>query len=135
VDGRNGEVRSLEDAVRFYVERETRPERWYPRRADGTVAMYDDLPAVHRANVDVTDAPFNRRGEEPALSEEEIRDVVAFLKTLTDNYRPARQTGGEAELGGARQEGTEGGGELRIEGAGYRCGGGLPRGVGRHLSG
>jgi cytochrome c peroxidase len=99
----NGEVHSLEDAVRFYVERETRPERWYPRRADGTVAMYDDLPAVHRANVDVTDAPFNRRrGEEPALSEEEIRDVVAFLKTLTDNYRAASHLGAQAALGGAR---------------------------------
>jgi cytochrome c peroxidase len=88
----NGEVHSLEDAVRFYVERETRPQRWYPRRADGTVAMYDDLPAVHRANVDVKDAPFNRRrGEEPALIEQQIKDVVAFLKTLTDNYRPTSQ--------------------------------------------
>ncbi len=83
----NGEVHSLEDAVRFYVERETRPQKWYPRRADGTVAIYDDLPAAHRANVDVKDAPFNRRpGEEPSLSEQEIKDVVAFLKTLTDNY-------------------------------------------------
>jgi cytochrome c peroxidase len=83
----NGEVHSLEDAVRFYVERETRPQKWYPRRADGTVAIYDDLPAAHRANVDVKDAPFNRRrGEEAALSEQEIKDVVAFLKTLTDNY-------------------------------------------------
>jgi cytochrome c peroxidase len=83
----NGEVHSLEDAVRFYVERETRPQRWYPRRADGTVVMYDDLPAMHRANVDVKDAPFNRRrGEQPAMSEQEIKDVVAFLKTLTDNY-------------------------------------------------
>jgi cytochrome c peroxidase len=93
----NGEVHSLEDAVRFYVEREARPERWYPRRADGTVAMYDDLPAVHRMNVDVSDPPFNRRrGEEPALNEQEIRDVVAFLKTLTDNYYPSSQTAGKA---------------------------------------
>jgi cytochrome c peroxidase len=87
----NGAVHSLEDAVRFYVERETRPEKWYPRRADNTIAMYNDMPAAHRANVDVKDAPFNRhRGEQPALSEEEIRDVVAFLKTLTDGYQPAR---------------------------------------------
>ncbi|MFC5863522.1 cytochrome-c peroxidase [Acidicapsa dinghuensis] len=85
----NGAVHSLEDAVRFYVERETRPERWYPRRADGTVAMYDDLPPGHRAAVDVKDAPFNRhRGEKPALDEQEIKDIVAFLNTLTDGYRP-----------------------------------------------
>jgi cytochrome c peroxidase len=78
----NGEMHSLEDAVRFYVERETRPERWYPRRGDGSVVMYDDLPARHRANVDVADPPFNRhRDEEPALNEQEIRDVVAFLTT------------------------------------------------------
>jgi cytochrome c peroxidase len=84
----NGAVHSLEDTVRFYVERETRPENWYPRKADGSVAMYDDLPDAHRANVDVKDAPFKRRrGEKPALNEREIKDVVAFLKTLTDDYR------------------------------------------------
>lgn len=93
----NGVAHSLEDAVRFYVERETRPEKWYPRRADGTVAMYDDLPAAHRANVDVKDAPFNRhRGEKPALSEQEIKDVVAFLNTLTDDYHQTSQPGGPA---------------------------------------
>jgi cytochrome c peroxidase len=86
----NGEVHSLEDAVRFYVERDTRPEKWYPRRADGTVVIYDDLPAADGVNIDVTDAPFNRhRGEKPALSEPEIKDVVAFLNTLTDGYQQA----------------------------------------------
>jgi cytochrome c peroxidase len=91
----NGEIHSLEDAVRFYVERDTRPEKWYPHRADGTVAMYDDLPVADRGNVDVTDAPFNRhRGDKPALSEEEIKDVVAFLKTLTDGYQQASRPAG-----------------------------------------
>jgi cytochrome c peroxidase len=86
----NGEVHSLEDAVRFYVERETRPEKWYPRRADGTVVKYDDLPAIDRTNVDVTDAPFSgRRGGRPALSQQEIKDVAAFLNTLTDDYQQA----------------------------------------------
>jgi cytochrome c peroxidase len=89
----NGVVHSLDDAVRFYVERETRPEKWYPRKADGTVAMYDDLPTAHRANVDIKDAPFNRhRGEQPALNEREIKDIVAFLNTLTDGYQPATST-------------------------------------------
>ena len=84
----NGAIHTLEDAVRFYVERETRPEKWYSRRADGTVEMYDDLPPAHHANVDVGDAPFNRhRGDDPALTAREIEDVVAFLKTLTDGYQ------------------------------------------------
>jgi cytochrome c peroxidase len=97
----NGEVHSLEDAVRFYVERETRPEKWYSRRADGSVVKYDDLPAAHRANVDVKDAPFNRhRGEQPALSDQEIKDVVAFLRTLTDGYQPAASTVVPASLPG-----------------------------------
>jgi cytochrome c peroxidase len=97
----NGGVHSLEDAVRFYVERETRPEKWYPRRADGTVAMYDDLPPAYRANVDVKDAPFNHhRGEQPALSEQEIKDVVAFLNTLTDGYKPAASTDASVSLAG-----------------------------------
>ena len=81
----NGVFHSLRDVVRFYVDRETRPEKWYPHNIDSTVEMYDDLPPAQRANVDVSDAPFDRhRGDEPALSDQEIEDVVAFLKTLTD---------------------------------------------------
>jgi cytochrome c peroxidase len=84
----NGVFHSLEDVVRFYVERETRPGSWYPHKADGSVEMYDDLPPSHHANVDVSDAPFNgHRGEKPALNDQEIKDVVAFLKTLTDDYQ------------------------------------------------
>jgi cytochrome c peroxidase len=104
----NGEVHSLEDAVRFYVERETRPEKWYPRRADGKIAMYDDLPAADRANVDVRDAPFDRRrGAAPALTEKEIKDVVAFLKTLTDNYRTTAQPVASIGLAGGVTAGTK----------------------------
>jgi cytochrome c peroxidase len=88
----NGVFHSLEDVVRFYVERDTRPEKWYPRKADGTVEMYDDLPSADHANVDVNDAPFDRhRGDEPALNDQEIKDVVAFLKTLTDGYQSANR--------------------------------------------
>jgi cytochrome c peroxidase len=83
----NGVFRTLEDAVRFYVERETRPERWYPKKANGKLDMYNDLPPAHRANVDVADAPFDRKlGAEPALNDAEIGDIVAFLKTLSDGY-------------------------------------------------
>jgi cytochrome c peroxidase len=89
----NGVFHSLEDVVRFYVERETRPEKWYPHNDDGTVEMYDDLSPAHHANVDISDAPFNgHRGDRPALNDQEIKDVVAFLKTLTDNYQDASRS-------------------------------------------
>ncbi len=82
----NGVFDSLARVVAFYAERETNPERWYPRAPDGSMRKYDDLPAQYRANVNV-EPPFDRRpGDPPALSESEIADVVAFLKTLTDGY-------------------------------------------------
>jgi cytochrome c peroxidase len=34
-----------------------------------------------------TDAPFGgKRGDKPALNAAEIRDVVAFLRTLSDGF-------------------------------------------------
>ena len=84
----NGAAHTLEDAIRFYVERDTRPEKWYPKKADGTVDKYDDLPAQYRTNIE-TDTPFGGKpGDPPPLSESEIEDVAAFLKTLTDGYTP-----------------------------------------------
>ena len=81
----NGVVRDLRDAVRFYAERDTHPERWYPR-VGGTVNKFDDLPAQFRGNVDVQ-APFDRKpGDAPALDDSDIDAVVAFLRTLTDGY-------------------------------------------------
>jgi len=86
----NGSIHSLQDAVRFYVERETHPERWYPRKPDGSVDKYDDLPVIAKANINM-DPPFDRKqGEAPALSPAEIDDVVAFLRTLTDGYDPPK---------------------------------------------
>jgi cytochrome c peroxidase len=87
----NGLVHDLRDAVAFYVERETKPEKWYPRRGDGTIARYDDLPARFHANVN-QEPPFDRKmGEAPALNDAEIDDVVAFLRTLTDGYMLERR--------------------------------------------
>ena len=75
--------------VRFYVLRETEPEKIYPKGADGTVERYDDLPSQYRKNIDVIDPPFDRkRGDQPALADAEIDDLVAFLGTLTDGYKP-----------------------------------------------
>ena len=53
------------------------------------VASVDDLPAQYHPNVNITEAPYNRvPGDAPALSEREIDDVLAFLNTLTDGFRP-----------------------------------------------
>jgi cytochrome c peroxidase len=85
----NGAITSLRDAVAFYATRDTDPGRWYPRNADGTVAKYDDLPARYQANIN-NEPPFDRKaGDKPALSDSEIDDIVAFLGTLTDGYKPA----------------------------------------------
>jgi cytochrome c peroxidase len=80
----NGAVHTLEEAIRFYVQRDTQPARWYGRNADGSVARFDDLPPRFQANVN-TDPPFGAKpGDAPALDDSEIDDVAAFLKTLTD---------------------------------------------------
>jgi len=85
----NGAVRSLRDAVRFYAERDARPERWYPRAADGTVVKFDDLPGEYRRNVEMG-VPFGATaGAAPSLTDAEIDDLVEFLRALTDGYAPA----------------------------------------------
>lgn len=81
----NGAFHTLDEAIRFHVERETGPEKWYPKLANGEIDRYDDLPPEYKRNVDIADAPFDRKaGDEPALNEAEIADVIAFLNTLTD---------------------------------------------------
>jgi cytochrome c peroxidase len=76
--------------MEFYVERDTNPGKWYSRNADGTVDKYDDLPAQYHPNVNI-DPPFDRHpGDRPALDAAEIRDVISFLGTLTDGYRPPK---------------------------------------------
>lgn len=85
----NGRFDNLKDAVTFYVQRDTHPEKWYPVNPDGTVDKFDDLPAAYRGNVNTAEVPYDRRpGDTPALSDAEVDDVIAFLKTLTDGYRP-----------------------------------------------
>ena len=82
----NGVFHSLSEVVRFYAERDTKPEKWYPRASDGRILKFDDLPAAYVANLD-TQPPFDRRaGDAPALSDQDIEDIVAFLQTLSDGY-------------------------------------------------
>jgi cytochrome c peroxidase len=79
----NGAFDKLDEAVRFYAQRDVHPERYY-----GPAGVPNDLPArclptLHR------EAPFGQApGGKPALSEAEVQDVVAFLRTLTDGWKP-----------------------------------------------
>lgn len=80
----NGRFATLREAVAFYATRDTHPDRWYP---DGV--KFDDLPPALRGSVDVETRPYHRRPtQRPALNDEEIDDIVAFLHTLTDGYAP-----------------------------------------------
>ncbi len=84
----NGKFKTLKDALNFYVQRDTHPEKWYPVNADGSVQKFDDIPVQWQANVNTTEAPYGRQpGQVPALSDAEIDDVIAFLKTLNDGWK------------------------------------------------
>jgi cytochrome c peroxidase len=112
----NGVIHSLEQAVRFYNTRDTMPEIWYPtvggqRKAEpdasfplyglvtvqytgGGVQKYDDLPLPYRPNID-RQIPLDGRapGSAPPMTEQEIADLVCFIETLTDDYRPGTSSG------------------------------------------
>lgn len=78
----NGNFTSLVDALTFYVQRDTDPDKWYPPGQ-----KFNDLPTQYHGNVNTTEVPYNRHlGDAPALSDAEILDVIAFLNTLTDGF-------------------------------------------------
>jgi cytochrome c peroxidase len=80
----NGSLHSLREAVAFYATRDTDPGHWYSRNADGSVHVYDDLPADMVRHVN-REAPFQPLADgKPRLDDAEIDDLVAFLRTLTD---------------------------------------------------
>jgi cytochrome c peroxidase len=86
----NGVFHRLDQAVRFYAERDTQPQKWYSREVDGATIQFDDVPAAYRGNVD-TQPPFGgRAGDRPRLSEADIADIVTFLNTLTDGFAARR---------------------------------------------
>jgi cytochrome c peroxidase len=85
----NGAFHSLREVLDFYNFRDVDPGRVYPRTANGQVEKWNDLPPQYRANVDVTDPPFDRNtGQAPAMTGENEEDLIAFLQTLTDGYEP-----------------------------------------------
>jgi cytochrome c peroxidase len=81
----NGVFKSLREVLHFYATRDTQPELWYPKDAQGRVLKFEDLPAEYRGNLD-RQMPLDLRkaGAKPPLSEAEIDDLLAFLNTLTD---------------------------------------------------
>lgn len=102
----NGRFATLQDAIGFYVRRDTNPEQFYPTLPDGSVTKFDDLPALYGGqflvnstepgsdagyvgNVNTSEIPYNRPlSGAPALSPDEINDLITFLCTLTDGYDP-----------------------------------------------
>jgi cytochrome c peroxidase len=84
----NGVFHTLQQVMDFYDFRDTEPQKVYPRGADGRVHKFDDLPERYSANIDVTDPPFDRKAGDPlAMTPQDEDDIIAFLKTLTDDYR------------------------------------------------
>jgi cytochrome c peroxidase len=85
----NGVFHTLQEVMDFYNFRDTNPEKVYPVGADGKAQKYNDIPAQYHANVDVADPPFNRHlGDQPAMTAQDETDIIAFLQTLTDGYKP-----------------------------------------------
>jgi cytochrome c peroxidase len=78
----NGRFHTLEEALHFYVERDSVPGKWYPHPGK---QQFDDLPLEHQDNVDHITPPFTQHfGDAPVWSQADIQDVSAFLETLTD---------------------------------------------------
>lgn len=78
----NGVFKDLREVVRFYSTRNSAPRVWY-----GPSGIPNDLPTAYLGNLEVTKAPFNRRrGDGPVLSDAEIDDLLAFLRTLSDGF-------------------------------------------------
>jgi cytochrome c peroxidase len=85
----NGVYHDLKQVMDFYNLRNTHPDKIYPHDASGKVEKYDDLPVKYDANIDVADAPFDRKpGDANAMTDDDIQDIIAFMNTLTDGYKP-----------------------------------------------
>jgi len=86
----NGIYHTLKQVLEFYDYRDVQPGRIYPRDAHGKIVKYNDLPVRYQANIDTADQPFDRKiGDKPALTDAEMDDIIAFIGTLSDGYRPS----------------------------------------------
>jgi cytochrome c peroxidase len=83
----NGKFDTLNQVVSFYVTRDTSPSVWYPLDLLGNPLSYNDLLPSEKPNVNVSEGPYNRvLGQSPALTAQEISELIAFLRTLSDGY-------------------------------------------------
>jgi len=81
----NAKYTTLKEVMDFYNLRDTNPEKIYPLDKNGNVLKYDDLPKKYHKNIDTVNPPFGKKpGEKPAMSEQDIDDIIAFIKTLDD---------------------------------------------------
>ncbi len=75
----NGYFTRLEDVVAFYATRDTDPGRWYPQGQ-----RFDDTREQDRQYINVAFPFGGKPGDAPHLTAQDIVDVVAFLRALTD---------------------------------------------------
>ena len=83
----NGIYHTLQQVLDFYNFRDINPHKIYPAAQHGRVDKFNDMPASERANVDISDPPFNRKpGDGPVLNSQDVQAIIAFLQTLNDGY-------------------------------------------------
>jgi len=85
----NGVYHDLKHVMDFYNLRNTNPEKIYSHDASGKVIVFDDVPKQYQPNIDFADAPFDvKPTDKPAMTDQDIQDIIAFIGTLNDGYRP-----------------------------------------------
>jgi cytochrome c peroxidase len=85
----NGVYHDLKHVMDFYNLRNTNPEKIYSHDASGKVVMFDDVPKQYQPNIDFADAPFDvKPTDKPAMTDQDIQDIIAFIGTLNDGYHP-----------------------------------------------
>lgn len=85
----NGVYHDLKHVMDFYNLRNTNPEKIYSHDASGKVVDFDDVPKQYQANIDFADAPFDvKPTDKPAMTDQDIQDIIAFIGTLNDGYQP-----------------------------------------------
>jgi cytochrome c peroxidase len=79
---------ALDEALFALVRFQTEDPSFHPydSKYDAYLAGKAELSPAERRGLD---APYDRKaGQAPALNDSEIADIIAFLGTLTDGYRP-----------------------------------------------
>jgi cytochrome c peroxidase len=79
----NGRFATLDEVMHFYAERDTDPDKWYKGH------KFDDVSADYAEAVNTDEVPYKPNADgSRRLDDQEIADIIAFLKTLTDDVHP-----------------------------------------------